>query len=225
MFEERNFTRSPVNVTVGKKLSSDSMKGRIYEVNLGDLNHSLTPNKKIRLVVDEADGANKLALTNFYGLDTTRDHQCSLIKKWHSLIECYVDAKTADGFLMRFFVLASTQKDSKRQIKATCFAQRSQVKQIRKIMAQSVIREVKKLNLRELIPKLLDDSITADITKKAKKIFPIQNCLIRKVKTTKRARFDMTQLLQMHADNIVIGTPAKDGEKKTEGTGQNLTEK
>jgi len=218
MFQERNFTKSPVNVTAGKKLSSDAMKGRIYEANLGDLCPGVKANKKIQLVVDDTDGGSKLALTNFYGMNTTTDHTCSLIRKWHSLIECHVDAKTQDGFLMRFFLLATTKKNSQRQLKATCFAQRSQIKQIRKIMTQTVTKEVKKVNLRELIPKLVDESIVSSITEKAKQIFPIQNCLIRKVKTTKRARFDMTQLLQMHSDVNVISKK----EEKTETTGQNL---
>lgn len=190
MFAERNFTKSPVNVTQGKKLSSDQMKGRVYEVNLGELNNMGT-HKKIKLIVDDtSDTGSKTALTNFYGMNTTTDHLCSLIRKWHTLIEAFVDAKTSDGFLMRFFVLASTKKNPRKQLKATTFAQRNQVKQIRKIMTSTLMKEVKKGTLKDLVPKLLDDRITDEITKKAKKIFPIQNCLIRKVKTTKRPRID-----------------------------------
>ena len=153
MFAERNFTKSPVNVTQGKKLSSDAMKGRVYESNLSDLNTQLSNTKKIRLIVEDTDGGNKLALTNFYGMDTTRDHLNSLIRKWHSLIECFVNAKTSDGFLLRFFVIASTKKAAKRQLKATCFAQQSQIKSIRKIMNTIDSKEVKRSTLKELVPK------------------------------------------------------------------------
>ena len=100
MFSVRNFTKSPVNQTQGKKLSSDSMKGRVYEINFGDLTPGQTPSKKIKLIVDEADGASKVATTNFYGMDTTRDSLCGLIKKWHSLIEVQCECKTSDGFLV-----------------------------------------------------------------------------------------------------------------------------
>jgi small subunit ribosomal protein S3Ae len=190
MFVERNFTTSPVNVTQGERLSSDNMKGRVYTVNLGDLNTKLTPNKKIKLVVDEEESkGSKVALTNFYGLDTTRDHLSSLIKKWHTLIESFVDAKTSDGFLLRLFIFAIT-KGQRNQQRATSYAQKNQIKQIRKIIHTIVSREVKKTTLRELVPKLLNTDITKEIANKASKIFPVQSVLIRKVKTIKRPRFD-----------------------------------
>ncbi len=189
MFSERDFTISPVNVTAGEKFSHEAIKGRVYTVSLGDLNQT-SPHKKIKLIVDEeAEKGSKVALTNFYGIDTTRDHLCSLIRKWHTLIDCFVDAKTSDGFLLRLFITCSTKK-AKKQQKATSYAQQSQVKQIRKIMSTTIIKEVKKSTLKELVPKLLTDIISDDITKKAKKIFPVQNTIIRKVKTIKRPRFD-----------------------------------
>jgi small subunit ribosomal protein S3Ae len=189
MFSDRDFTISPVNVTAGEKFSHEAIKGRVYTVSLGDLNQT-NPHKKIKLIVDEeAEKGSKVALTNFYGIDTTRDHLCSLIRKWHTLIDCFVDAKTSDGFLLRLFITCSTKK-AKRQQKATSYAQESQIKQIRKIMSSVIVKEVKKSTLKELVPKLLTDIISEDITKKAKKIFPVQNTIIRKVKTIKRPRFD-----------------------------------
>jgi len=113
MFTERNFTISPVNVTAGEKFSNDAMKGRVYTTSLGDLNQ-LNPHKKIKLIVDEElEKGSKVALTNFYGLETTRDHQCSLIRKWFTLIDAFVDVKTLDGFLLRFFVSLSTKRGKK----------------------------------------------------------------------------------------------------------------
>ncbi len=189
MFAERTVCVAPVNQTEGEKFSHESVKGRVFTVSLGDLNQS-HPHKKIKLIVDEEqEKGNKVALTNFYGLDTTRDHLCSLIKKWHTIIDCHVDAKTTDGFLLRVFVTASTKK-SKNQQRATSYANSSQLKQLRRIMHSFVSKEVKKCSLKELVPKLMTDTISEDIVKKAKKIFPIQNCLIRKVKTIKRAKFD-----------------------------------
>ena len=47
-----------------------------------------------------------------------------------------------------------------------------------------------KKRLKELVPKLLGETICEDITKKAKKVFPIQNCIVRKVKSIKRPKFD-----------------------------------
>lgn len=190
MFQERNFTVAPVNQTAGEKFSHESMKGRVFTVSLGDLNN-VSAHKKIKLVVDsEMEKGSKIALTNFYGLDTTRDHLCSLIRKWHTLIDTFVDAKTSDGFLLRFFVTCSTKKNGKKQLKATSYAQQSQIKQIRKIIVNTITKEAKKNTLKNVVPKLLTDSLSQEITVKAKKVFPIQNCIVRKVKTIKRPTFD-----------------------------------
>lgn len=189
MFINRKFTKTPVNQSAGKKLASDSLKGRVFEINLGDLNGSNTY-KKIKLIVEDAsESTSKLALTNFYGMDTTRDHLCSLIRKWHTLIEAVVDAKTSDGFIFRFFPIAFTKRGEK-QLKATTYAQRSQVKQIRKKMSDVITKIVTRMTLKDLVDNLINEKIPIEITKEAKKIFPIQNCIIRKVKSIKRPRFD-----------------------------------
>ena len=55
------------------------------------------------------------------------------------------------------------------------------------------------------------NEIANEITEKASKIFPIQNVMIRKVKTIKRPRFDITQLLSMHTENTtVLAAPAQE---------------
>jgi len=189
MFANRKFTKSPVNVSAGKKLSSDTIKGRVYECNLGDLNGNYAY-KKIKLIVDDTSSSeNRTALTNFYGLDTTKDHLCSLIRKWHTLIETFVDVKTSDGFLLRFFPIAFTAR-LKHQLRATTYAQVSQVKLIRQKMREIIAKFVKKNTLKEVVNSLIIEKFAHEMTAEAKKIFPIQNCIIRKVKTLKRPRFD-----------------------------------
>ena len=189
MFMNRAFTKSPVNVSAGKKLSSDTMKGRVYESNLGDL-HNINTYKKIKLIVDDtASGENKTALTNFHGIDTTKDHLCSLIMKWHSLIETFVDVKTTDGFLLRLFPIAFTKKHT-RQLKATTYAQVSQIKQIRRRMREIVAKFVQKHTLKDVVNNLIHETLSKEMTEAAKKIFPIKHCIIRKVKTIKRPRYD-----------------------------------
>merc|ERR1712124_17277 len=34
------------------------------------------------------------------------------------------------------------------------------------------------------------------------RIYPIQNCLIRKVKTVKKPKFDLTKLMELHSDSL-----------------------
>lgn len=155
MFVNRNFTKTPVNVTQGKTYSHDSIKGRIFEISVGDLNPgSKTAYQKVKLVVEDAsEVTNKECTTNFHGMSTTKDHLCSLIRKWHSLIESFVDVKTTDGFVLRFFMVAFTLK-SKNQLKATSYAQRSQIKLIRRKMNEVVYKEVSRCTLKDLVSKL-----------------------------------------------------------------------
>ena len=205
MFMKRMFTYSPVNQTVGKKLASDSMKGRVFEANLGDLNVGYEFNKKIKLIVEDADGKSKLALTNFYGLECTRDYLCSLIRKWHTLIDLFVDCKTSDGFLMRFFVVAFTSKYNYTQKKATCYANRSQVRQMRAIMTKIITRVCKASTLKELVGKVLGNELPEEMIQKCKHIFPLENVTIRKVKSIKRPRVDMAQLNAMQTETTPAG--------------------
>jgi small subunit ribosomal protein S3Ae len=207
MFGKRLFTQSPVNQTVGKKLASESMKGRVFEANLGDLNQGYETHKKLKLIVEDADGKSKVALTNFYGLECTRDHLCSLIRKWHTLIDTFVDCKTSDGFLMRFFIVAftsmyKTMKNPKKMVlqkKATCYANRSQVRQMRAIITKIITKECKASTMKDLVYKVLGNEITEEMAKKCKPIFPLENITIRKVKSIKRPKVDINQLNEMHA--------------------------
>ena len=224
MFGKRMFTQSPVNQTVGKKLASDSMKGRVFEANLGDLNVGYETHKKIKLIVDDADGKSKKALTNFYGLECTRDHLCSLIRKWHTLIDSFVDCKTSDGFLMRFFIVAFTSmyKEMKHpkkyllQKKATCYANRSQVRQMRAIMTKIITKECKSSTMKELVNKVLGNQITDEMAAKCKNIFPLENVTIRKVKSIKRPKIDQNQLSDMHTTVELAGVkiPKKDEQQE-----------
>ena len=214
MFMKRMFTYSPVNQTVGKKLASESMKGRVFEANLGDLNVGYEFNKKIKLIVEDADGKSKLALTNFYGLECTRDYLCSLIRKWHTLIDLFVDCKTSDGFLMRFFVVAFTSKYNYTQKKATCYANRSQVRQMRAIMTKIITRVCKASTLKDLVGKVLGNELTDEMAQKCKHIFPLENVTIRKVKSIKRPRIDMTQLSSMQAEAEIAGVVLPPKEEK-----------
>lgn len=60
------------------------------------------------------------------GMDFTTDKMRSLVRKWQTLIEAYVDVKTTDGFTLRVFCIGFTKK-RQGQVKRTCYAQASQV--------------------------------------------------------------------------------------------------
>ena len=179
------------------EVSADSLRGRVFTVSLGELNnnaHELAW-RKIKLQVEEIKGFD--CYTNFHGMDITRDKLCSLVKKWHSLIEAFVQAKTLDGYLVRVFAIAFTRRH-KSQVKATCYAKASQAKLLREKIMSILVGEVTKSSLKDLFKKLLTDTVNTQITKECQKIFPLENVLIRKVKVLKKPKFDLTKLMELY---------------------------
>jgi len=103
------------------EIASEQIKGRVVESSLADLKENAENQvwRKIRLIVDEVEGHS--AKTSFWGMDITRDKLCQMIRKWQTLIEAYVDAKTIDGYIVRIFVIAFTKK-AKNSTSKTAYA-------------------------------------------------------------------------------------------------------
>merc|ERR1719335_1546571 len=195
-FTVRTAGKTPVSKSQGLKLSTDGLKGRVLEVNLADLNNDEDQSyKKIRLCVDDVQGRN--CLTDFHGMDLTRDKQCSLIRKWHTLLEAHADVKTTDGYTVRLFAIAFTARRHD-QIKTNCYAQTAQIRRIRKKMMEIITAEVSKSMLRDLVKKLIPESIGKEIEKQTQGIFPLKDVHIRKVKILKKPKFDITKLMELH---------------------------
>lgn len=190
---------TPVNKTAGLINSADSLRGRVFTTTLADCNNSADAEhwRKLKFQIDEIKGFD--CYTNFHGMDVTRDKLCSLVKKWHSLIEAFVQAKTTDGYLVRLFAIAFTRRH-KHQVKATCYAKGSQQKILRSKMMEIMLGEVTKNSLKELFKKLVTDQVGKQITKECVKIFPLENVLIRKVKVLKKPKFDLTKLMELYKD-------------------------
>ncbi len=115
-----NLTHIPSHL----EIASDGLKGRVFEVSLGDLNENEESFRKFKLIVEEVQG--KTCLTNFHGMDITTDKLRSMIKKKQSTIEAFADVKTTDGYTLRVFSIAFTknQRDSRRD---TAYAQAEKV--------------------------------------------------------------------------------------------------
>jgi len=198
VFSVRNCGKTLISKTAGTKIAMDGLKGRVLEVNLADLQNDEDQSfKKIKLCIEEVQGRN--CLTDFHGLDLTRDKYCSLIRKWQTLIEAHVDVKTTDGYLVRLFVIAFTKRRPD-QIKTNCYAQSAHIRRIRKKMVEIMTNEAGKVQLRELVKKLIAESIGKDIEKQTHSIFPLKDVLIRKVKVLKKPKFDITKLMELHGD-------------------------
>ena len=109
-FKSESFGFTCANKSQGMYKVDTHIKGRFVQY----LQAELTPGepgvylcRKIRLIIDDIEGRN--AKTSFYGLDTTRDELCYLVKKWKTLIETYCDCRTKDGYTLRVFTVAFTK--------------------------------------------------------------------------------------------------------------------
>jgi len=203
---------TPCNKAAGQNIPADSLRGRVFQITHADLNQQ---NKHefawriIKLQVEEVKGFE--CYTNFAGISITRDKLCTLVKKWHSLIEAFVQAKTSDGYLVRLFSIAFTRRQNK-QVKATCYAKASQIKNIRQKMMEIMVNETQKSTLKDLFRKLLSETISQSITNECSKFYPLQNVLVHKAKVLKKPKFDLTKLMELYqedkAGEIVQATPA-----------------
>lgn len=97
-------------------------------------------------------------------MDLTTDKLRSLIKKWQTLIEAFVDAKTTDGYVLRLFSIGFTRKNPG-STRKTCYCQASQAKAIRAKMVEIMAAEASNCDLKELVKKLSADSMSDNIVK------------------------------------------------------------
>lgn len=159
----------------------------MFEVSLADLQgdeeHAF---RKIRLRAGDVQGKN--VLTNFWvwlaaeasfyhnsvlllflfnysfflnlqGMNFTTDKLRSLARKWQSLIEARVDVKTTDNYTLRMFCIGFTKRRSN-QVKRTCYAQSSQIRQVHALMIHWFAFDVFNVWIRFFSP---TGAITCDI--------------------------------------------------------------
>jgi len=214
VFQVRSCGKTPVTRTTGTKIASEMLKGRVFEVNLADLNKNEDEAyRKFKLQCQEVQG--HFCLTQFYGMDFTTDKLRSMVRKWQSLIEAFVDVKTLDGYVLRLFCIGFTKKRMN-QLKKTCYANSSQQKTIRKKMRDIMIREATSVDLKELVNKFIPEVIGKEIEKACHGTYPLQNVSIRKVKMLKMPKFDLTKLLEIHNDTsgaVTVDKLDENGEK------------
>jgi len=199
MFGVRSCGKTLVSKTQGTKIAAEGLKGRVLELNLADLNGDEDQSfKKIKLCIDEVQGRN--CLTDFHGMTLTRDKLCSLIRKWQTLIEAQVDVKTTDGYTVRMFGIGFTDKRPEQE-KVNTYAQSAQIRKIRAKFVSIMASEASKCALRDLVKKLIAESIGKEIQRQTQGIFPLKDVLCRKVKIIKKPKFDITKFMELHADH------------------------
>ncbi|ELW51951.1 40S ribosomal protein S3a [Tupaia chinensis] len=88
----------------------------------------------------------------------------------------------SDGLKGRVFVF---------EIRKTSYAQHQQVRQIRRKMMEIMTREVQTNDLKEVVNKLIPDSIGKDIEKAYQSIYPLHVVFVRKVKMLKKPKSEL----------------------------------
>lgn len=183
------------------------MKGRIVEASLADLQKDEDQAyKKVLLRVEDVQGRS--CLTNFHGMDFTTDKLKSLVRRWQTLIESFVDVNTTDGYRIRMFCIAFTKK-RQNSFRKTAYAKSSQIRQIRKKMTEVMTREAQSSDLKDLVVKLIPEVIGKQIEKDCQSIYPLQNVFIRKVKVIKTPKTDAGKLLEAHGEVAAADTGKK----------------
>jgi len=197
VFPVRSIGRTIATKTQGIKIARDTLMGRIFEVSQGDLKEKTEDEafRKFKLRVEDVNGFN--CLTQFYGMELTTDKLRSLVRKWQTLIEAHVDIRTTDGFALRLFAMGFTKRH-KDQAKKTSYATASQVRTIRKKMREVMSKEGSGVTLDGLVEKLMIEGIGKEIEKHTQAVYPLQNCMIRKVKMLRMPKIDAGKLLEAH---------------------------
>jgi small subunit ribosomal protein S3Ae len=212
-FSVRVVGKTCVTRTTGTKIASDALKGRVVESSLSDLNSNQDAWRKVKLSVEDVQG--RACMTNFHAMDMTRDKLCQFIRKWQTLIDAHCEVKTQDGYILRVFVTAFTGRQPT-QARKTSYAQHQQIKQIRKKIVEIITKEaagsslvdlVAKFNHAETFPKL--------IMKACQFIYPLSAAIVRKVKTLKKPKLDITRLNELYKEQPVkAGGPEGRGGKR-----------
>jgi len=198
VFKNRMVGYSLVNRTQGTRIAADSLKGRVFEANMADLQKDEDQaHRKVKLYCDDVQGKN--LLTTFYGMALTTDKARSLVRKWQTLIEAFVDVKTADVYVLRLFAIGFTKRRPN-QVRKTSYAQTSQIRKIRRKMMQIMRREAANVELKDFVIKLIPESIGKQIEKECQGIYPLKDCLILKTKTLRRPKFDAFKLAEAHRE-------------------------
>jgi small subunit ribosomal protein S3Ae len=201
-FKTRQFGKTICNKTVGIKLAADNLRGRVYSACLADLNQANDkdlPYRKMKFAVQEVQGRN--LLTQFHGMDLSTDRLRSLVRKWCTQIEATVDAKTADGYVLRVFTIAFTTKQ-RNQLSKNCYAKQHLVKWVRSRTTKLIQRRLSRCDINQAVTLMTQDILSDQIHKRCNPIVPLRDVKIRKVKVIRTPKLDAQKLLDAHGNKI-----------------------
>jgi small subunit ribosomal protein S3Ae len=197
-FKTRQFAKTVCNKTQGIKLAADNLRGRVYTANLADLNKASSedlPFRNVKFSVQEVQGRN--LLTQFHGMTLTADRERSLLRKWCTLIENVVEAKTADGYVLRIFFICFTRKQDN-QLSKNSYSKTHLEKWVRSRMTKITQRRLARSDINQAVTQITQDILTNALFKRCNPILPLRDLKIRKVKVIRTPKFEAQKLLDAH---------------------------
>ncbi|KAL9644595.1 hypothetical protein ABK040_015334 [Willaertia magna] len=179
------FTKTPINKTAGTKLSTEALKGRVFEVPAAELmNDKEMGHQLVKLTVADAKHEGKRALCVFGGLRFSTDMLRSLVKKSHTLVTSRINVKSADGFAIRVFTLAVTKRRAL-QVKKTTYAHKSQVLKINAKTKDIINKTCSSSPINDFVEKVVTGTLGNEIQKACASVYPLQKVHICKIKVLK----------------------------------------
>jgi len=198
-FKVRQFGKTICNKTQGLKIASQNLNGRVYESNLADLKGEPTSkdlsNYRLKFEVQEVQGRN--LLTQFHGMEMANDKLRSLFRKWCTTVESVVEAKTADGYTLRLFLIAFTARQ-KNQLSKNCYGNQHLLKWARARMTNIIQKKFAKLSINDAVTSMTNDALVATLTSRCNPIIPLRDIKIRKVKVLRTPVLDIKTLSDAH---------------------------
>lgn len=125
---------------------------------------------KISLKITSLNG--KKASTVFNGFGCMREHILRLIRKRNQKIHAIFNVKTKDGWLLRITYLAVLTRNVPTTLQ----------KELRRFIIEKITNEAKKLGVYELVKKVIDTKIQAEIKKEGSKLYPVRFSEVEKIK-------------------------------------------
>merc|ERR1711972_1137738 len=115
-----------------------------------------------------------------------------LVNPGLTMIEAYTDVSVTDGYILRIFIIGFTKRASESN-RAFSYAQSSQIRRIRKRMIEVVTKEGKRDEGAHFTK-----SIRKKIENACKGIYPLDKCMIRKIKVITSPPLDSSKLISLH---------------------------
>ncbi|VFV45171.1 40s ribosomal protein s3a [Lynx pardinus] len=155
-----------------------------------------------------------MSRVSFHGMDLTHDKMCFMVKKVQNMIEAHADVKTTDGYLFHLFVLVLLKKQQQQQQQQPdledllCSAPTGPPDSEKD--DKNMTQKVETNDLKELVNKLILDSIRKDIEKTRHFIYPPHDIFVRKVKMLKTTKSELGKLMELHSEGSSSGNTTGD---------------